>query len=48
LKKIEFRDIKNIEGNFLTVEKQGEEAEIPIHRIREIRKENKLIWRRGL
>jgi uncharacterized protein (UPF0248 family) len=48
LEKIEFRDIKNIEGNFLVIEKNSEEVEIPIHRIREIRNEDKLIWRRGL
>jgi len=46
LEKIEFKKIKNIEGNFLILEKNGEETEIPIHRIREVRRENKLIWRR--
>ena len=46
LVKIKFKDIKKIEGNFLIVEKQGKEAEIPIHRVREVRKQEKLIWRR--
>lgn len=47
LKKIKFSEIKKIEGSFFIMKKDGEETEIPIHRIRELRKENKLIWRRG-
>ena len=48
LKKVEFRKIKNIEGNFFEIEENGKITEIPIHRIREVRRENKLVWRRGL
>ena len=48
LKKIPFAKIKKIEGNFFEIEENGKIAEIPTHRIREIRKDSKLIWRRGL
>ncbi|MBW3023192.1 DUF504 domain-containing protein [Candidatus Woesearchaeota archaeon] len=48
LAKVAFREINNFEGNFLVVEKDGKETEIPLHRIREIRKQEKLVWRRGL
>ena len=46
LSKIRYEEIKKIEGNFFVIEKNSREAEIPIHRIREIRKGDKLIWRR--
>jgi len=41
-----FKDIKNVEGNFLLVEKNGEEAEIPMHRVRFVKKKGMVIWRR--
>ena len=42
--KIPFTSIKDIGKNFFTVEKDGEDVEIPIHRIEEIRRKGKLIW----
>lgn len=42
--KIPFTSIKDIGKNFITVENDGEEIEIPIHRIEEIRRKEKLIW----
>jgi len=44
LVKIPFNSIKEIGKSFLTVEKDGEEVEIPIHRVREIKRNEKLIW----
>ena len=42
LKKIAYTDIASFEGSFMIVG----ESEIPLHRIREIRKKGKLIWER--
>jgi len=47
LKTIPFQKIKKIEGNFFEIKEGGKTSEIPVHRIREIRKESRLIWRRG-
>jgi len=46
MNEIGFNDIKRIEGTFIIVEREGKEIEIPMHRIREVRKEGKLVWRR--
>ena len=42
LKKIAYADIASIEGNFMVVG----DAEIPLHRIKQVRKKSKLIWQR--
>ncbi len=47
LVKIPFESIKEIGKSFITIEKEGEEVEIPIHRIKEIRINEKLIWSRS-
>jgi len=39
---IKFNDIKDISKNFITLE----DKEIPLHRIKEIRMKEKLIWKR--
>jgi uncharacterized protein (UPF0248 family) len=46
LLKIPFESIKEIGKSFIMIEKDGEEVEIPIHRIKEIRRNSKLIWSR--
>ncbi|MBI1969749.1 DUF504 domain-containing protein [Candidatus Woesearchaeota archaeon] len=46
LKEIPATSIKKLEGTFLILHLEGEEVEIPLHRIREVRKEGKLIWKR--
>ena len=43
---IDFKEIKDIEGNFLILEKEGREVNIPLHRIREVKQRGKQIWRR--
>ena len=39
---IEFINIKEISRNFITLE----DKEIPLHRVKEIRKKDRLIWKR--
>ena len=42
---IRFDEIKKIEGNFLLL-KREEETYIPMHRIREVKKKDKIVWKR--
>ena len=46
LRELKFTKIKKFETIFLLVEKEGEEINIPMHRIREIRKKGQIIWKR--
>lgn len=45
-KELPYTDIKRLEGNFMIIERNGEETEIPLHRIREVKKKDKIIWKR--
>ncbi len=45
-KKLTYTDIKKLEGNFMIIERNNEETEIPLHRIREVLKKGKVIWKR--
>jgi len=38
--------IKKIEGNFLVLEREGEEVYIPTHRVKEVKKNGKIVWKR--
>ena len=44
--KIGYNEIKGADGNFIVVEKNNEEAYIPMHRIKEVRKNNIIVWKR--
>jgi len=44
---IKGRDIKRAEGSFIIVARDGEEAEIPMHRIRAVKKKGMVVWVRG-
>lgn len=44
--KIPFIEIKRSEDNFIIIERNNEEVNIPMHRIREVRKSNKTVWKR--
>ena len=44
--KIDYTDIKKFEDNFIVVEKNNEESFIPMHRIKVVRKNNKIVWKR--
>lgn len=47
LKEIKCLDIKRIEGNLIIIQKEGEEINIPMHRIKEIKKDNEIVWKRS-
>jgi len=44
---IPYTAIKNIEGLFMIIEKDGNEVNIPLHRIRIIKKNGEIIWQRS-
>ena len=44
--KLDYIDIKRFEDNFIIIEKNDEEINIPMHRIREVRKSNEVVWKR--
>jgi len=44
--KIEYNSIKKIEGSFIFLEKNGEEVNIPLHRIKRVERKGKLVWER--
>ena len=44
--KIVYASIKRFEDNFIIIEKNHEESHIPLHRIREVRKNNIIVWKR--
>ena len=43
---IKYTDIKRMEGNFMVIEKDLKETEIPLHRVREVKKKGELVWER--
>ena len=45
-KEFKFREIKRIMNLFLIVEKNRREFYLPIHRINEVRKFDRIIWKR--
>ena len=45
-KPLPYTEIKRLEGNFMVLERNGEEVEIPLHRIKKVKKKGKLIWQR--
>ena len=42
---IKFKEIRKIEGNFILLDRK-EETYIPLHRIKQIKKRSKLMWKR--
>ena len=46
--KINYINIKRFEDNFIVIEKNNEETYIPMHRIKEVRKNNVLVWKRSI
>ena len=46
IKELKFDDIKEINQLFLSVDSEGSNYNLPIHRIREVRKKNQILWRR--
>ena len=44
--KIDFNQIKRVEGTFLVLYRGEEEVNVPLHRIREVRKKGDIVWKR--
>lgn len=44
--KINYVDIKRFEDNFIIVNRNNEEVNIPMHRIKKVKKDEKIIWKR--
>ena len=42
---INFNEIKKVEGNFLLLNRE-EETYIPMHRIKQVKKKEKTVWKR--
>ncbi len=43
---IKYKDVKRIEKNFMILERDKEEVNIPLHRIKRVERKGKLIWER--
>ena len=43
---IKYNDIKRLEQGFIILEKNNEEVNIPLHRIKRVERKGKLVWRR--
>ena len=46
LKEIKYSDIIKLEGDFMIIKGDEEEVEIPLHRVRKVRRNKKLVWER--
>ncbi len=46
LKEIKFTDIKRVEDEFMIIDINGRETNIPLHRIKMIKKNGEIIWQR--
>jgi len=44
--KIPFTAIKRIEGSFMVIARNDEDVEIPLHRIRQVKKKGVVVWKR--
>ncbi len=44
---IKFEEIKRIDEGFMAVDRGEEEAMIPLHRIRIVKKKGAVVWKRG-
>ena len=45
-KELAYTKIKRLEGNFMIIDKLGKEVDIPLHRIRKVKKKGKTVWKR--
>lgn len=46
LKELGLGEVENVEEGFLVLERKGEEVNIPLHRIKRVEKEGKVVWER--
>jgi len=45
-KEIAYNKIKKIEGAFMVLDREGEEVNIPLHRVKQVRKNGMVVWNR--
>lgn len=43
---VPYTAIKRIEGGFFIIEKEGRETDIPLHRVKRLKKQGKTVWKR--
>jgi uncharacterized protein (UPF0248 family) len=43
---VRYTSIKRVEDGFMIIDKNGEEAHIPLHRIRNVKRDGEIIWQR--
>lgn len=48
LVKIAYTDIQKIDGSFMVLRIDGKETYVPLHRIKIVRKNGKIIWQRTI
>jgi uncharacterized protein (UPF0248 family) len=48
LMRLGLAEIKKIEDNFLVLMKEGKRINLPLHRIRKVKKKGKIIWERPI
>jgi uncharacterized protein (UPF0248 family) len=46
LVEIRYNDIKRVDEGFMVLDRDGEEVNIPLHRVREVRKKGEIVWQR--
>jgi len=46
LRELKYKDIAEVEGGFMTIVKEDSEAQIPLHRIRMVKKGADVVWER--
>lgn len=46
LKELEFIEVDRVEEGFLVLVNEGKEINIPLHRIKRVKKAGKIIWKR--
>ncbi|MBW2997783.1 DUF504 domain-containing protein [Candidatus Woesearchaeota archaeon] len=46
LVEIRYKDILRVEDGFIVLEREGEETNIPLHRIRKVTKKGEIVWQR--
>ncbi len=46
LVEIRYEEIKRVDEGFIVLEREGEETQIPLHRIRRVEKDGETVWQR--
>jgi uncharacterized protein (UPF0248 family) len=46
LREVKYKDIAEVKDGFMTIVKEDSEAQIPLHRIKVVKKAGEVIWKR--